>query len=55
MDRVPDVDNDGDDEFVIVSRFGKPFILNNTAGVGFGEAYLIYGNGGNNNLNPGVR
>jgi hypothetical protein len=55
MDRVPDVDNDGDDEFVIVSRFGKPFILNNTAGVGFGEAYLLYGNGGNNNLNAGER
>lgn len=48
MTSVPDLDDDGDDEFVIVSRFGKPFIINNDAGVGFGEAYLIYGGGGNN-------
>ncbi|MCH7870978.1 MAG: hypothetical protein IID33_04695, partial [Planctomycetes bacterium] len=51
MERVADVDNDGDDEFIIVSRYGKPFLLNNSIGVGFGEAFLIYGNDGNNNIN----
>lgn len=43
MARVPDLTGDGIDEFVIVSRFGKPALVN-TTGVGFGEAYVIYGN-----------
>ena len=51
MARVPDVDNDGDDEFIIGSRYGKPFLIGNDIGVGFGEAVLIYGNDGNNNIN----
>lgn len=55
MVSVPDVDDDGDDEFVIVSRYGKPFIINNDIGVGFGEAYLIYGDNGNNNIKPRSR
>ncbi len=42
---VPDLDNDGADELVVVSRFGKPFIINDQ-GVGFGEAYTIYGGQG---------
>lgn len=37
-----DYDGDGRDEFIIVSRFGKPFFLNES-GTGSGEAYLIYG------------
>ncbi len=42
MTNVPDMDGDGSDELIIVSRFGKPFnqAKNN---VGFGEAYLIFG------------
>ncbi|GAF98754.1 unnamed protein product, partial [marine sediment metagenome] len=42
MTNVPDLDGDGNDELIIVSRFGKPFnqAKNN---VGFGEAYLIFG------------
>lgn len=43
MASVPDLNGDGINEFVIVSRFGKPFIVN-SAGIGFGEAYLAYGN-----------
>ncbi len=39
---VPDIDGDNDDEFVIVSRFGKPYAVSHN-GVGFGEAYMIYG------------
>lgn len=37
-----DFDDDGLDDFVIVSRFAKPEALNPT-GVGIGEAYLIRG------------
>ncbi len=48
IERVPDVDDDGDDEWLIASRFGKPFIINNSIGVGFGEAYMGYGDDGNN-------
>ncbi len=44
---VPDIDGDGDDEMIIVSRFGKPYnITTNPSGtnpVGFGEAYMVYG------------
>jgi hypothetical protein len=55
LTRVPDVDGDGDDELVIGARFGKPVSVN-PQGVGFGEAYLIYGSGGNNTPeNPRVR
>ncbi|HUU97921.1 MAG TPA: hypothetical protein VM487_19465 [Phycisphaerae bacterium] len=42
---VPDLTGDGRDELVIVSRFGKPYIIE-TQGVGFGEAYLVYGGAG---------
>lgn len=56
MTGVPDVDGDGDDELLIVSRYGKPYIINNNIGVGFGEAYMIYGNGGRNvGSNPDLR
>lgn len=37
-----DLDGDGIDEFVVMSRYGKPFFTNPT-GVGPGEAYIIYG------------
>jgi hypothetical protein len=47
MTRVPDIDGDGDDEVLIAARFAKPFLINDH-GVGFGEAYMIYGGGGNN-------
>ena len=43
MAAVPDIDGDGDDELIVVSRFGKPYVIERD-GVGFGEAYLIYGN-----------
>lgn len=42
VSRVPDVNGDGRDEVIIGSRFGKAHIIANS-GVGFGEAYLIYG------------
>jgi hypothetical protein len=41
---VPDLDGDGDSELVIGARFGKPN-LNFFEGRGWGEAYLIYGDG----------
>ena len=40
-----DFDDDGQDEFVIASRYGKPWFVN-PSGIGPGEAYLIYGEGG---------
>ena len=42
MTTVPDLDDDGAGEFAIVSRFGKPYGIQ-TDGIGFGEAYLLYG------------
>lgn len=50
MTRVPDVDGDGDDEFMITSRFGKAYLLflqraASQETYGFGESYLVYGNG----------
>jgi len=52
---VPDIDDDGDGELLIASRYGKPRIINDQ-GLGFGEAYLLYGNRGNNNpQNRGAR
>lgn len=44
-----DLDGDGNDEFVIGSRYGKPFFINPT-GVGHGEAYIIYGEAGSGRL-----
>ena len=38
-----DVDGDGIPDFVVVSPFAKPKWVN-PSGVGFGEAYLVYGN-----------
>lgn len=57
MTRVPDVDGDGDDEFMITSRFGKAYLLflqraGSQETYGFGESYLIYGN---NNRLQGVQ
>jgi len=46
--RVPDLDDDGDDELLIGSRFGEPYLINQQ-GIGFGEAYLIMGRNGDNN------
>ncbi|RJP32081.1 MAG: hypothetical protein C4547_14540 [Phycisphaerales bacterium] len=37
-----DLNDDGFGEFVIAARYGKPFFIN-PAGVGPGEAYVIYG------------
>ncbi len=45
MAAVPDLDGDGNGELIVVSRYGKPFLIQNN-GVGFGEAYLIYGESG---------
>jgi hypothetical protein len=45
IDTVPDLNGDGSDELIIVSRFGKPYFIE-TDGVGFGEAYMIYGSSG---------
>ncbi len=39
---VPDLTGDGQSELLIASRFGKPYTVN-TEGVGWGEAYLVYG------------
>ncbi|MBI5865212.1 MAG: FG-GAP repeat protein [Planctomycetes bacterium] len=41
---VPDLNGDGRSEMLIASRWGKPSLIQNS-GVGFGEAYLIYGSG----------
>jgi len=46
---VGDYDDDGRDDFVIGSRYGKPFFLN-PDGIGPGEAYLIYGGTGSERL-----
>jgi len=40
---VGDVDGDGIDDFIVISQYGKPELVN-PSGVGYGEAYLIYGN-----------
>ncbi len=40
-----DLNGDGNDEFVIAARYGKPF-FRNPNGIGWGEAYIIYGRGG---------
>jgi hypothetical protein len=45
MTGVPDINGDGFDDFVIVSRFGKPR-LESVQGIGYGEAYLILGQAG---------
>ncbi|MEK7711394.1 MAG: hypothetical protein AAB341_05810 [Planctomycetota bacterium] len=45
-----DLDDDGLSEFVISSRYGKPFFINPT-GIGHGEAYVIYGERGTKRLN----
>jgi len=42
MAAVPDIDGDGDGELLIASRFGEPYLINES-GIGFGEAYLLYG------------
>ena len=44
VERVPDLNGDGRDEVIVGARFGKPRIVNNF-GVGWGEAYMIYGSG----------
>jgi len=44
-----DLNSDGNDDFLIAARYGKPGFVNPT-GVGPGEAYLIFGKGGNNRL-----
>lgn len=41
---VPDLNDDGFDELVAVSRFGKPRV-SSTTGVGWGEGYLVRGTG----------
>ena len=45
MTGVPDINGDGYDDLVIVSRFGKPR-LESVQGIGYGEAYLILGQPG---------
>ena len=42
LTRVADLDGDGQPEFIIGARFGKPYNIN-PGGNGFGEAYLIFG------------
>ena len=49
IDFVGDLDGDGHDEFVIVSRFGKPQ-FDNDEGVGRGEAYVVYAGSGPDRL-----
>ncbi|MBI4717018.1 MAG: FG-GAP repeat protein [Planctomycetes bacterium] len=46
---VADQNGDGNDEFLIAARYGKPFFSNPT-GIGPGEAYLLYGAGGSDKL-----
>lgn len=43
MTSLPDMNADGRDELVVASRFGKPRQIQ-ASGIGFGEAYLFYGN-----------
>lgn len=45
MAAVPDLDGDGNGELIVVSRYGKPFLIQDN-GIGFGEAYLVYGESG---------
>ncbi len=45
ISRVPDLNGDGIDEMIVGSRFGKAYIIEHN-GVGFGEAYLVYGQSG---------
>ncbi|NOS99963.1 MAG: hypothetical protein HOP29_04990 [Phycisphaerales bacterium] len=42
VNTVGDYNGDGQDEFIIGSRFGKPF-FQNPDGIGIGEAYMIFG------------
>jgi FG-GAP repeat len=44
-----DYNNDGSDEIIVGSRFGKPFFLANQ-GIGLGEAYMIYGGARKNRI-----
>jgi hypothetical protein len=44
MASVPDLNGDGNSELIVGARFGKPN-LNFFEGRGWGEAYLIYGDG----------
>lgn len=41
---VPDLTGDGRDELLVGARYGKAYLIQNN-GVGFGEAYMIYGSG----------
>jgi hypothetical protein len=46
MVSVPDLDGDGDSELIIGARYGKPNVESGEfQGLGWGEAYLIYGDG----------
>ncbi len=46
MAAVPDLNGDGSDEFIVASRFGKPYRADlSFDGVGFGSAYMVYGSG----------
>lgn len=42
MSGIPDLNNDGIEELLIVARFGKPHLIQ-ASGIGFGEAYMLYG------------
>ena len=44
-----DMNGDGNDEFVIGARYGKPF-FQNASGIGPGEAYVILGQSGSDKL-----
>lgn len=47
MSRIPDMNNDGLDEFLVTSRYGKAYLIDlplNGESYGFGESYLVYGN-----------
>ncbi len=39
-----DMDGDGNDDFLMSARYGKPF-FSNPDGIGHGEGYLVYGSG----------
>lgn len=43
MERIADVTGDDLDEALIVSRFGKAYLVDLGNGLGFGEAYMMYG------------